>query len=155
MDVRLDRALGKAWVGWDGFTKFFSQLVGWTFPGEETGGIEASFITEGSTTKLRVESVAEDGSPRDFYATAVAITEPDLTSRAVGLAQVAPGVYEAPLGEIDAGAYVVRVSQTRSGSTPLGRTLGLVAPTPAEYRLLGTNEAFLATLRSATGGRAD
>ena len=48
----------------------------------------------------------------------------------------------------------MRVSQTRPGSTPLGRTLGLVAPTPAEYRLLGSNEPFLATLRSATGGRA-
>jgi uncharacterized membrane protein len=144
----------KAWIGWDGFSRFFSQLVGWTFPGEETGGIEASFVTEGSTTKVRVESVAEDGSPRDFYQTAVSITDPDLTSRAVGLAQVAPGVYEAPLGEIDPGAYVVRVSQTRPGTTPLGRTLGLVAPTPAEYRLLGSNEAFLATLRSATGGRS-
>ncbi|HEX5015365.1 MAG TPA: VWA domain-containing protein [Candidatus Limnocylindrales bacterium] len=144
----------KAWLGWDAFSRFFSQLVGWTFPGEETAGIEASFVTEGSTTKLRVESVAEDGSPRDFYATAVALTDPDLNARAIGLAQIAPGIYEAPLGEIPAGAYVVRVTQTRPGSTPLGRTLGLVAPTPAEYRLLGTNDAFLATLRSATGGRA-
>src|SRR6185503_11761683 len=126
----------KAWLGWDGFSKFFSQLVGWTFPGEETAGIEANFVTEGSETKLRVESVAEDGSPRDFYATAVALTDPDLNSRAIGLAQIAPGVYEAPLGEIPSGAYVVRVSQTRPGATPLGRTLGLVAPTPAEYRLL-------------------
>jgi len=31
------------WLGWKGFSQFFSQLVGWTFPGEETGGIEASF----------------------------------------------------------------------------------------------------------------
>jgi uncharacterized membrane protein len=144
----------KGWIGWTGFSKFFSQLVSWTFPGEETGGIEATFVTEGNATKLRVESVAEDGSPRDFYSTAVAITTPDLTAKAIGLSQVAPGVYEAPLGEIDPGAYVIRVSQTRPGSTPLGRTLGLVAPTPAEYRVLGTNEAFLATLRSATAGRA-
>jgi hypothetical protein len=36
----------------------------------------------------------------------------------------------------------------------LGRTLGLVAPAPAEYRLLGVNEPLLTTLRSATGGRA-
>ncbi|HSL33578.1 MAG TPA: VWA domain-containing protein [Candidatus Limnocylindrales bacterium] len=144
----------RSWVGWDGFSKFFSQLVGWTFPGEETGGIEASFVTEGGTTKLRVESVNEDGSPRDFYATGVAMTTPDLESLAIPLDQVAPGVYEAPLGEIDAGAYVVRVSQTKPGSTALGRTLGLVAPTPAEYRLLGANEPFLATLRAATGGRA-
>jgi uncharacterized membrane protein len=144
----------RSWVGWDGFSRFFSQLVGWTFPGEETGGIEASFVTDGNATRLRVESVAEDGSPRDFYSTAVAITDPALNSKAVGLSQVAPGVYEAPLGEIDAGAYIVRVSQTRPGSTPLGRTLGLVAPTPAEYRILGANEPFLATLRAATGGRA-
>ena len=77
--------------------------MSWTFPGEETGGIEATFVTEGNQTKLRVESVAEDGSPRDFYSTAVAMTSPDLTSKAIGLAQVAPGVYEAPLGEIDPG----------------------------------------------------
>jgi uncharacterized membrane protein len=144
----------RSWLAWDGFSKFFSQLVGWTFPGEETGGIEASFVTEGSSTKLRVESVAEDGSPRDFYSTGVAITAPDLSSRAIAMDQIAPGVYEAPLGEIDAGAYILRVSQTRPGATPLGRTLGLIAPTPAEYRLLGPNEPFLATLRSATGGRA-
>ncbi|HET7030902.1 MAG TPA: VWA domain-containing protein [Candidatus Limnocylindrales bacterium] len=143
----------KGWLGWQGFSKFFSQLVSWTFPGEETGGIEATFVTDGNQTKLRVESVAEDGSPRDFYSTAVAMTTPDLTSKAIGLAQVAPGVYEAPIGELDPGAYVIRVSQTRPGDTPLGRTLGLVAPTPAEYRFLGTNESFLATLRSATAGR--
>jgi uncharacterized membrane protein/Mg-chelatase subunit ChlD len=144
----------KSWLAWNGFSKFFSQLVSWTFPGEETGGIEATFVTEGNSTKLRVESVAADGSPRDFYSTAVAITMPDLTSKAIGLSQVAPGVYEVPLGEIDPGAYVIRVSQTRPGSAALGRTLGLVAPTPAEYRVLGTNDAFLATLRAATNGRA-
>ncbi|HEY7130960.1 MAG TPA: VWA domain-containing protein [Candidatus Limnocylindrales bacterium] len=144
----------KSWIAWTGFSQFFSQLVGWTFPGEETGGIEASFVADGNRTKLRVESVAEDGSPRDFYSTAVAMTTPDLTSRAVGLSQTAPGVYETDLGEIDPGAYVVRVSQTRPGAAALGRTLGLVAPTPAEYRILGTNEAFLATLRAATSGRA-
>ena len=35
---------------------------------------------------------------------------------------------------------------------PLGRTVGLVAPTAAEYRLLGPNEPFLAAVRTATGG---
>jgi len=140
------------WLGWDGFSKFFSQLVGWTFPGEETGGIEATFETVGNETRLKVESVAEDGSPRDFYSTGAVIVGPDLKPRAVDLAQVAPGVYDASLGEIDSGAYAVRVSQTRPGLPALGRTVGLVAPTAAEYRLLGVNDAFLAVLRSATGG---
>src|SRR6188474_2812422 len=140
------------WVGWSGFSRFFSQLVAWTFPGEETGGIEAAFDTKGGQTTLHVESVGADGSPRDFYSTSAVVVGPDLTPAEVPLVQVAPGVYEAPLGEIDSGAYGVRITQTRPGSTPLGRTVGLVAPTAAEYRLLGTNEALLASLRGATGG---
>ena len=47
----------------------------------------------------------------------------------------------------------MRITQTRPGDTPLGRTVGLVAPTVAEYRLLGSNEPFLTALRTATGGR--
>ncbi len=140
------------WVGWTGFSRFFSQLVSWTFPGEETGGIEAGFDTVGGQTRLHVESVESDGSPRDFYSTTAVIVGPDIEPVEVTLDQVAPGVYEVPLGEIDPGAYALRITQTRPGSSPLGRTIGLVAPTAAEYRSLGPNEAFLATLRSATGG---
>ena len=64
----------KNWLGWPGFNRFFSQLVAWTFPGEESGGIEASFVTDGSQTKLRVESVDDDGSPRDFYSTSAVVS---------------------------------------------------------------------------------
>ena len=140
------------WIPWTGFNRFFSQLVSWTFPGEESGGIEASFVTEGNATRLRVESVNADGSPRDFYATNAVLVGPTVEPVDVPLVQVAPGVYEQDLGEIEPGAYAVRVTQTRPGTTPLGRSLGLVAPTPAEYRVLGANEPFLAALRAATGG---
>ena len=71
----------------------------------------------------------------------------------VNLNQVASGVYEAPVEHLESGAYAVRVTQTQAGKAPLGRTLGLVAPTAAEYRLLGANEPLLAAIRAATGGR--
>jgi Ca-activated chloride channel family protein len=144
----------RSWLGWDGFPRFFSQLVAWTFPGEETSGIEATFQTTGSDTRLRVESVQDDGSPRDFYRTTAVVVGPDLEPVEVTLDQTAPGVYETDLGEIPSGAYAVRVTQTRPGASALGRTVGLVAPVAAEYRLLGVNEALLATLRAATGGTA-
>lgn len=144
----------KSWIGWSGFSKFFSQMVGWTFPGEESGGIEAAFVDRGGRTYLRVESVASDGSSRDFYATRVALVGPDLSPVVVDLSQVAPGVYEAPVASLESGAYAVRVTQTKPGAAALGRTLGLVAPTAAEYRRLGANEPLLAAIRSATGGTA-
>jgi uncharacterized membrane protein len=142
----------KSWVGWTGFSRFFSQLVGWTFPGEESGGIEATFETLGGRTRLHVESVDSDGSPRDFYRTLAVVVGPDLAPHEVSLDQVAPGVYETDLGEIDSGAYAVRISQMRPGAPALGRTVGLVEPVAAEYRLLGVNRPFLAALRAATGG---
>lgn len=144
----------KNWLGWQGFSKFFSQLVGWTFPGEETGGIEASFETVDGRTTLHVESVESDGSPRDFYTTSAVLVGPELEPVAAELDQVAPGIYEADLGQIESGAYAVRITQIRPGAAALGRTVGLVAPIAAEYRVLGANQAFLATLRAATGGRA-
>ena len=144
----------KDWVACPCFKRFFSQLVSWTFPGEENGGIEASFEPSEGQTDLRVESVETDGSPRDFYATSAVLVGPDLEPREVDLTQVAPGVYQAPLGELDPGAYAVRITQIRPGSSPLGRTVGLVAQTPTEYRGLGTNEAVLAALRAAGGGTA-
>ena len=67
------------WVGWDGFSRFFSQLVSWTFPGEETGGIEAGFDIDGGKTTLHVESVEPDGSPRDFYDTTAVVVGPDFS----------------------------------------------------------------------------
>src|SRR5262245_17087157 len=143
----------KNWLAWPGFGRFFTQMVAWTFPGDETDGIEASFESVNGQTRLHVESVEADGSPRDFYNTLAAITGPDFTTAQVQLDQVAPGVYEANLGEILSGAYAVRITQMRAGAQALGRTVGLVEPVAAEYRLLGVNLPLLASLRSATGGR--
>jgi uncharacterized membrane protein len=142
------------WVGWSGFNRFFSQMVSWTFPGEESGGMEAVFVQNGDQTTLRLQSIESDGSPRNFFDTAVNITDPDLSLlEGLKLIQTAPGVYEVDLGTVKPGAYALRFVQTKPGETPLARTVMLVAPTPAEYRLLGTNERLLAALRGATGGR--
>ena len=140
------------WVAWDGFNRFFSQLVAWTFPGEESEGIEAEFVTDGDQTRLRLRSVESDGTPRNFYDTVAGITDPTFDVREIQLGQTAPGVYETDLGILTPGAYALRFVQTKPGETPLARTVMLVAPTPAEYRLLGTNERLLAALHTATGG---
>ncbi|CAN5692497.1 VWA domain-containing protein [soil metagenome] len=140
------------WVPWAGFNRFFSQLVAWTFPGEESEGMEAEFVSDGDSTRLRLRSVESDGTPRNFYDTAAGITDPEFRPSEVHLVQTAPGVYEAQLGTLTPGAYALRFVQTKPGETPLARTVMLVAPTPAEYRLLGTNDRLLAALRNATDG---
>ena len=116
--------------------------------------MEAEFITEGDQTRLQLRSVESDGTPRNFFDTTAGITNPDFMVTEHRLDQVAPGVYETDLGTLSPGAYALRFVQTKPGETPLARTVMLIAPTPAEYRLLGTNERLLAALQSATGGKA-
>ncbi|CAN5842259.1 VWA domain-containing protein [soil metagenome] len=142
------------WVGWSGFNQFFSQLVSWTFPGDESEDMEAEFVADGDQARLRLRSVQADGTPRNFFDTVAGVTDPGFDTRELRLEQVAPGVYEVELGMLTAGAYAMRIVQAKPGESPLARTMVLVAPTPAEYRLLGTNERLLAALRGATGGRS-
>ena len=100
----------------DGFNRFFSQLVRWTFPGDESGGMEAEFVTDGDQTKLRLRSVETDGTPRNFYDTTVNITDPAFdTKQDVRLDQVAPGVYETRPGHADAGRLRAALHAEQAG----------------------------------------
>ena len=111
-----------SWVGWPNFNRFFSQLVRWTFPGDESGGMEAEFVTDGDQTKLRLHSVETDGTPRNFYDTTVNITDPAFdTTQDIRLDQVAPGVYETNLGTLTPGAYALRLHAEQTGSSPRRR----------------------------------
>ena len=144
------------WVGWPGFNRFFSQLVSWTFPGEETGGIEATFEpTGGETAAPRRERRARRLAAR------LLLDERGrgrAGSRAtnVDLVQVAPGVYEAPLGEIDPGAYAVRITQTeaRIVAARADRRAGGSDRRPSTA-CWGPTSRVLAALRAASGGSVD
>ena len=94
------------------------------------GASKPCSIDRGKTT-LHVESVETDGSPRDFYDTSAVVVGPDLQPAEVGLVQVAPGVYEAALGEIDPGAYAVRVTQTRPARPSVARSGWSPRPPPS------------------------
>ena len=154
LDIGLHRALGRSWVGWRASRRFFSQMVGWTFPGEESGGIEAAFVDRGGRTYLRVESVNTDGSASRLLRDAGGAGG---TGPRAHLAWTSSRWLRActkpPLASLESGAYAVRVTQTKPGAAALGRTLGLVAPTAAEYRLLGANEPLLAAIRARRAER--
>ena len=139
----------KDWVGWNGFDRFFTS---WS-AGPSRARRPAASRRPSRRPAARPRSTSRASRPTARRATSTrrarVIVGPDLEPRDRARSpRSRPGVYEAPLGEIEPGAYAVRVTQTRPGTSPLGRTVGLVAPTAAEYRLLGANEPFLASLRA-------
>ena len=140
------------WMGWDGFARFFRQPVAWTFPGEETGGIEARFDSAAGSTHLHVESVESDGSPRDFYETTAVVVGPDLEPRNVALkphrARRLRGIARRDRSRClrDPG------HQTRPGTTPLGARSGWSHPPPPNTASWGPTSRSWPPCRAATGG---
>ena len=87
-------------------------------------------------------SVESDGTPRDFYETAVTIVDPELGQQVVQLDQVAPGVYEAPTRARSSPAPTpCACPEARRRDADLGRTLVLVAPDPGRVPAAGRQRA--------------
>jgi uncharacterized membrane protein len=133
------------WIGTDAFGAALAQMVGWTLPPQDSQGIDVRFSPGGDgQLNVEVDSTDDDGAPRNFYDTVVRLVSPDLTPTQARLQQVGPGRYAGMLRAEDAGAYLVRVAQTREGDSA-SRTLGLVNPAATEYRRLGVDADALRT----------
>ena len=141
------------WLGWTGFSRFFSQLVSWTFPGEETGGIEAAFDSRrradhaarrerrsrtarrATSTRRRRSSSGRTSSSTEVHA------RPDRPGRLRGAARRdRPGRLRRP-GHPDP----TGIDAARADGRPGGPDRGRVPPPRDERAVPGA-------LRSATGG---
>ena len=152
LDVRLDRPLG-ARTGSAGRASAGSSASSWRgrSRARRRAASRPSFETLGGQTRLHVESVEADGSPRDFYRTTRG-------PRRAGLRRPRRHARPGRAGRVRGRPGRDRLrAPTPSGSPrpgpgapPLGRTVGLVAPIAAEYRL-----ARRRTCRSCRAPRRD
>lgn len=140
------------WIGWDGYARFASQLVGWTLPTPQVEGVNASAQYQEGDALIRVEALDESGQPRNFLTVDAALIAPDLESTPFALQQVGPGRYQSEVPLDQTGAYLVQVSVKEDGQVIGQQVLGLVAPYSAEYRTSGIDSAFLSELAARTGG---
>lgn len=140
------------WIGWDGYARFASQLVGWTLPTPQVEGVNASAVYREGEAQVRVEALDESGQPRNFLTVEAALIAPDLGSMPFTLEQVGPGRYQSHVPVDQTGAYLVQVSVKEDGEVIGQQVLGLVAPYSAEYRASGVDSAFLSELAGRTGG---
>lgn len=155
-----------AWLTWDGFADFWSQLVRWTIIEGSSGNVEVRVEPRGDQAALVVDARDSRGDYLNGLALEASITNARLQSTPLTLNQTAPGRYEAMFNPQREGAYFVTVA----GGTPAGadtlasqsvvQTTGWVLSYSAEYRVnvLGEGDAppeeLLARISDLTGGGA-
>jgi hypothetical protein len=140
------------WLGWEGFSRFAAQLVGWTLPAPQVEGVTAQAGLENGQAVVRVEAEDANGQPRNFLSATATLIGPDLQPHEIALSQVGAGRYEGSLAVSEPGTYLVRMG-VNQGDQSLGQqTLGLVVPYSPEYRQSGMDLGLLNELARLTGG---
>ncbi|MDA7978410.1 MAG: VWA domain-containing protein [Pirellulales bacterium] len=144
-----------AWTSWDGYDKFFTQMVRWSMRSNNENG-DFTIAQELVDGKVKVVVTALDADDEflnqlDIVGTALGPPidpdNPNTAARNFSLRQVAPGRYEGEFSAEETGNYLVTLIPGRD-EAPL--MTGISVPYSAEYRERGTDEALLASMASQT-----
>lgn len=132
------------WTNWDGYDKFFSQLVRWLMrPSGDTGKFTLATKAEDGQIEVVVTALDKDDEFLNFLEMNASALSPDLEPVPLQLRQTAPGRYVGSIPADRAGSYFINIIPT-AGEAPL--TTGVTVPYSEEYRVREANQPLLNTL---------
>ncbi|MFC1601421.1 glutamine amidotransferase, partial [Candidatus Sumerlaeota bacterium] len=102
-DARAD-GWARDWLGWNQFSKFWTQTIRWSMRGVETGDYQLTTTIENGVGRVVIDSTQEDEGA-DFDAVVIS---PDLKTEPLRVRQVAAGRYEGTFDATGVGTYFVR-----------------------------------------------
>jgi len=142
------------WTGWEGYQKFWSQLVRWTMRSVEGGNVSVSTQRVDNKIKVVADVLDKDNQFVNFAQIHGFMITPEMKSRKVELSQVAPGRYEAMIDDAEnMGTYFITLQARVPGAEEARITTGFSVPYPQEYRELESNPGLLEQIAAITGGR--
>ena len=145
------------WLGWEGYGRFWSQVVREVIPRRAEAGLDLRVSRSGGEAIVELTALSGEFTYRNSLLPKVRVTAPFGEAATLLLRQVAPGEYRAslPIAASDAKAYRFALLQgggiTAREATAAGeRTLSYTWTD--EYRPLPPNNALLRELSERTGG---
>jgi uncharacterized membrane protein/uncharacterized protein YegL len=146
------------WLQWDGYGKFWSQLVRETARRNRSAEVDFSVDRSGSAAEVELSVVDESGHyPRDLEPM-LRVMGPGAEARTVPLRQTAPGRYHAsvPLSISPSSPWRFELDAEGISEEALsreGRTRTVFYPFPDEYRFYPADAEKLEAISRETGGK--
>ncbi len=136
----------KDWTSWEGYDKFFTQLVRWAMrPAGDTGNFSVSTQIRDGRIQVVVDALDKDDEFVNFLDVHASVVGPTMKVTDVQLAQTAPGRYVGEFPSDRSGSHFVTINP---GAGQAAIRTGVNVPYPAEYRDRETNQALLSSLAS-------
>jgi hypothetical protein len=143
---------GVLWVRWNGFNKFWSQVVRWTLRTGTRSDTVATVSRTDETGEVLVDAIDPKGEFINFLDSQVGVVAPNKTRTVIDLEQIGPGRYRGRFPASHEGVYLVGMAQRRGEQMVGSQLAGLVVPYGQEFRDLGVDETMLRELSELTGG---
>jgi len=139
------------WIEWEGYGKFWSQLVRETMQRDSDDEVEFSVERVGDEAVITVSALTDEGAFRVGLNPQLEVVGPDGSSTPLAVDQIGPGSYEAtyPLSASPDAPYMFRLT----GDDVEEQSRALYYPYTDEFRLYPPNTELLVALADQTGGK--
>lgn len=144
---------GRDWVSWNGYAKFWSQIIKWAARTTINTGLITTTTMDGNEGRVTVDAVDDQGKPLNNLQLKADVILPDATSSSknVQLEQIGPGRYQGKFTASQRGTYLVSVADAKTGDAV--STGGGVLSYPPEYRDLKPNAGLMHAIADTTSGQ--
>src|SRR6266571_9025456 len=137
------------WLRWNGYPKFWSQVVRETMRRRDNDEFDFRVVKDGDEAKISINAIRKDGQFRNKLQTLVRVLGPDQAISDVAVHQVGPGAYEAKYPLSKKGSYLFRAVGADTG----GPSRVLTYSYPDEYHFYPPNTELLRSISNETKGR--
>ena len=144
-----------SWLTWGGFNRFWEQTIRWVSKAAQSSELEVFPDVQGREVVINAESADTGGKPVQYEQISARVIAPDMTSKAVELAQVGPGRFRGQFQSDQGGSYLVNLRYKRAGQSGQSGIVHAAVSVPyaPEFRDLSDNTALLSEVAAISGGR--
>jgi hypothetical protein len=137
------------WLKWNGYPKFWSQVVRETMRRRDNDEFDFRIVKEGNEARITIDAIQKDGQFRNKLEPQVRVIGPNEAVSDVAVNQVGPGEYAAKFPLSQKGSYLFRAVGAESG----GPSRVLPYSYPDEYHFYPANTEALRSISNETNGR--
>ena len=136
------------WLRWEGYGKFWSQLVRETMRRRDNENFDFRVKRVDDEARITIAAAGKDGQFRNKLEPQIRVVAPDQSASVVNVNQVGPGAYEAVFPLTQKGSYLFRAFDGQTA----GPSQALAYSYPEEYHFYPPNTDALRALATETGG---
>jgi len=140
------------WMTWEGFGKFWTQVIRHTMRKSDARGIIVDVQRNGKRTTLNVDAVDEIGQFFNNADVELTLINPNLKRDNFTLEQTAPGRYHTEFDTDLSGAWHMEIALSKNDQVIYRQSRGLTVGYSDELRIRPPNESLLRSVAEASGG---